>query len=140
MSDTPTSRERHLIAPHAPELTVFHAGACRLCRAEIGVNRTCAGAERIAFVDVALTSGGNVTPGLDRAAALARFHVRPADGVLALGAAGFAQLWLLLPGWRWLGRIVNVPAVSALAETAYRAFLIVRPSLQGIACRVSPAQ
>jgi predicted DCC family thiol-disulfide oxidoreductase YuxK len=113
-----------------PELTVFFDGSCPMCRAEIGVYRNCQGAEQIAFVDVAAQANGQVAPGLDQASAKARFHVMQADGALASGAAGFAQLWLKLPGWRWLGRFVSLPIVGSVAELAYRMFLPIRPSLQ----------
>ena len=113
-----------------PDLTVFYDGDCPLCRSEIGFYRGCAGAERIAFVDVATTFGGNVAPDLDKRTALARFHARRTDGTLVSGAAGFGELWLALPGWRWLGRVVTVPAVSPIAEAAYRGFLRLRPAIQ----------
>jgi predicted DCC family thiol-disulfide oxidoreductase YuxK len=116
--------------PATAELTVFYDGACPLCRSEIGVYRNCNGAERVAFVDVATADAGNVALGLDKTAALARFHVQTADGQLHSGAAGFAQLWLTLPGWRWLGRITMLPGIRTIAEVAYRGFLLIRPGIQ----------
>lgn len=115
----------------AADLTVFYDGACPLCRSEIGVYRDCRGAERVAFVDVsALPPGATVAEGLDQATALARFHVRKPDGTLASGAVGFGQLWLTLPGWRWLGHLVLLPGIRQLAELAYRGFLLIRPAIQ----------
>jgi predicted DCC family thiol-disulfide oxidoreductase YuxK len=113
-------------------LTVFYDGACPLCTAEIGLYRGCAGAERIAFVDVSVANAGPVAPGLDKVAALRRFHVRLAGGALASGAEGFGHLWLALPGWRWIGRIVLLPGMLQATELAYRGFLTVRPALQWI--------
>jgi len=121
-----------------PDLTVFYDGTCPLCRAEMGVYRNCTGADRIAFVDVADAPDGVVVPGLDKADALKRFHVRGADGIILSGAAGFAALWLTLPRWRWVGRFLLHPAVAPVAEIAYRGFLVVRPGLQWIARRVAP--
>jgi predicted DCC family thiol-disulfide oxidoreductase YuxK len=114
------------------ELTVFFDGSCPLCRAEIGVYRDCPGAERVAFVDVAAAGAGDVAAGLSQQAAMARFHVLMPDGRLASGAAGFAALWMALPGWRWLGRIVSLPVIRSVAEAAYRTFLVVRPGMQWI--------
>jgi predicted DCC family thiol-disulfide oxidoreductase YuxK len=112
--------------PSSPELTVYYDGACPLCRAEIGHYRRCDGAERVAFVDVATQEPGD---GLSRGQALARFHVREADGRLLSGAAAFARLWARLPRWRWLGRLVAAPLLLPLAELVYRASLPLRPRL-----------
>jgi len=117
-------------APVAGNLTVFYDGGCPLCRTEIGFYRTCAGAGDIRFVDLAATEGDQVAPDLNKRTALARFHVRRPDGTLVSGAAGFGALWLALPGWRWLGRIVMLPLVRPAAELVYRAFLIIRPGIQ----------
>ncbi|AWN53039.1 DUF393 domain-containing protein [Methylobacterium sp. 17Sr1-1] len=117
------------------DLTVYYDGACPLCRTEIGHYRGCAGAERVRFVDLAtLHDDASLGPGLDRAAAQARFHVREADGRLVSGAAAFARLWRRLPAWRWLGRLVEVRVLGCrpvllLAEAAYRLFLPLRPCL-----------
>lgn len=117
------------------ELTVYYDGACPLCRTEIGHYRGCAGAGGVRFVDLAtLGDDASLGPGLDRAAAQARFHVREADGRLVSGAAAFARLWRRLPAWRWLGRLVEVRIlgfrpVLPLAEAAYRLFLPLRPRL-----------
>lgn len=119
-----------------PELTVFYDGACPLCRAEIGVYTQCQGADRVAFVNVAELPAGEVAPGLDKSAALARFHVMKRDGALESGALGFARLWLALPGWRWLGRIVSQPVILQAAELAYRLFLPIRPGLQWLVRKV----
>ena len=125
------------------ELTVYYDGGCPLCRADIAHYRRGAGAERIAFVD-----GGRDTPpaargpDLDRAAALARFHARGADGRLVSGATAFARLWRVLPGWRWLGRLVDLHVfglrpVLPLAEAVYRLSLPLRPRLARLLARTS---
>ena len=109
-------------------ITVYHDGECPLCAAEIALYRRTRGADAVTFVDVAaLDEGSLIGPDLPREAALARFHVRASDGRLSSGAAGFAALWRVLSGWRWLGRIVGARAVLPLAEAAYRVFLRLRP-------------
>lgn len=107
-----------------PACTIYYDGACPVCAREIAHYRTREGAERLAFVDV--SAGGDPGPGLTRAAALARMHVRRADGTLASGAAAFAALWQTLPGWRWLGRAAAWPVVAPLLELGYRGFLVAR--------------
>ncbi len=115
------------------DLTVFYDGGCPLCRAEIGHYRKSRGAERLAFIDVS-GEGAALGPDLDRASALRRFHVRGRDGRLTDGAAAFARLWLALPGWRWLGRLLSVRVFGRRpllvpAEAAYRLSLPLRPFL-----------
>lgn len=110
----------------ARELTVYYDGACPLCRREIGLYQGCRGAEAIDFVDV---SRPGVVPGpdLDRDTALARFHVRDAEGRLHSGAAGFAALWTHLPAWRPAAVLARIPLVLPIMEAAYRGFLRIRP-------------
>ncbi len=131
MSSPPTTTVPLAKDSNGQDLTVYYDGGCPLCRAEIGVYQNCAGADRLAFVDVSNTAA-ELPAGLAPAAALARFHVRGADGTISSGAAGFAQLWLTLPGWRWLGRIVLLPGIRQAAELAYRGFLYARPALQWV--------
>lgn len=111
-------------------MTVFYDGSCPLCTAEVGIYRRCAGVDTVAFIDVSAHEPGTIVTGLDKATARKRFHVRDADGTLVSGAEGFGRLWLSLPGWRGLGRIVLLPGVLQVAEAVYSGFLVVRPALQ----------
>jgi len=115
-----------------PALTVYFDGACALCSAEIRHYAGQAGAEQVAFCDVAAPDA-RPGPGLDRDAALARFHVRQADGRIVSGAAAFVALWAQLPRWRWAARIAQAPGVLTVLEALYRLFLPVRPLLSRIA-------
>lgn len=109
-------------------LTVYHDGACPLCAAEIALYRRARGSDSLIFVDAAgATSGQVLGADLPRDVAMARFHVRDAEGQLLSGAAAFAALWRVLPGWRWLGRVVGARPVLPVAEAAYRTFLPLRP-------------
>jgi predicted DCC family thiol-disulfide oxidoreductase YuxK len=109
-----------------PRPTVFYDGACPVCRREIAQYRGGEGGEAIAWVDVSACGAEALAPGLTREAALARMHVQDAEGRLVSGARAFAALWLALPRWRWLGRIVGSAPVAPIAELGYRAFLVVR--------------
>ncbi|MGZ0189339.1 MAG: thiol-disulfide oxidoreductase DCC family protein, partial [Alphaproteobacteria bacterium] len=95
----------------ASSCTVYHDGACPLCRREIAFYRQRAGANAIRWVDVADADNADLGPGLDSAQAISRFHVRLGNGQLRSGAAGFAALWSALPGFRWAGRIAGAPPI-----------------------------
>jgi predicted DCC family thiol-disulfide oxidoreductase YuxK len=118
------------VPKQAGNVTVLYDGSCPLCASEIGVYRRSRGAEQVSFVDASACEPGTVVPGLDRTTALRRFHVVGTDGRLYSGAEGFGRLWLALPAWRWLGRIVLLPGVLQATEIVYRGFLVVRPALQ----------
>lgn len=111
------------------ELTVWHDGACPLCRREIALMRRFDRRGAIDFVDA--TDSGAACP-IDRADLLARFHARE-DGVLLSGAAAFAAMWRAMPLLRPLGLAARRPWVLALLERGYRHFLRVRPRLQRLA-------
>ncbi len=107
---------------------VFFDGSCPLCRAEIDLYRRQDGEGLIQFVDVSADNAA-LDPRLTPATALARFHVRAADGTLQSGAAAFVTLWSALPAWRVAARVARLPGATPLLELAYRAFLRVRPLL-----------
>jgi predicted DCC family thiol-disulfide oxidoreductase YuxK len=112
-------------APTPASCTVYYDGACPVCRAEITHYQARAADAPIDWVDV--SAPGALPEGLTREAALARFHVRDANGALLSGAAAFASLWREVPGWRWAGRIAAFALVTFMLDLGYRAFLKVRP-------------
>ena len=134
---TPENCNRSSLAE--PRLTVFYDGACPLCRREIAFYRRRRGADRVDWVDVSRARSDMVTPGLCRREALARFHVRLANGDLVSGARAFAELWTILPAFRWMGLAARSRPVSALLDVAYSGFLRVRPLLPRRARRAEAA-
>jgi predicted DCC family thiol-disulfide oxidoreductase YuxK len=108
--------------------TVLYDGSCPLCTAEIGLYRDRDGEGRLHLVDVS-APGAALPQGLDREAAMARFHVIAPDGQVLSGAAAFIEVWRGLPGWRWLARPADLPGVEPVLEVTYRAFLKVRPAM-----------
>jgi predicted DCC family thiol-disulfide oxidoreductase YuxK len=114
--------------------TVYFDGACPLCTQEIDFYRVQQGGSEMRFVDVS-TATENIDEDLARHAAMQRFHVRNSDRRLLSGAAAFAALWIALPRFRILGKIVQLPLILPVAEAGYRAFLRFRPILQRLARR-----
>ena len=112
------------------KLTVFYDGACPLCEREIGFYRRRRGADEVRWVDVSAAGDEEVSPGLSRCQAMARFHVRDESGRLVSGGEAFAKLWQALPGFRILGRICRLPPIPWILNWAYDRFLRIRPRLQ----------
>ncbi|NQW93955.1 MAG: demethoxyubiquinone hydroxylase family protein [Polaromonas sp.] len=116
-------------------LTVLYDGACPLCRREIGVYQGLQpvnASQTLAFADIS-RADTPLPPGGIRSDYLARFHVQRADGQVLSGAAAFVALWATLPGWRYLALVARLPGATPAMELAYRAFLRIRPQMQGIA-------
>jgi predicted DCC family thiol-disulfide oxidoreductase YuxK len=119
-------------------LSVYFDGSCPLCRREIALYQRNRLAHQLAWVDVSQgLQACDLGEGLSCTQAMARFHVRDAQGRLFSGAAGFSQLWRALPGWRWLGWLSAWPPLSWGFEGLYRLFLPLRPRLQAWVRRVS---
>jgi predicted DCC family thiol-disulfide oxidoreductase YuxK len=103
---------------------VFFDGACPLCRAEIAQYRRMRGGDAVAWRDA---SGGEAPPEIGRDAALARFHVRRADGSLVSGFRAFLAVWRVNPRLAPLARLLDRPPFTWAGEAAYRGFLLLRP-------------
>jgi predicted DCC family thiol-disulfide oxidoreductase YuxK len=116
-------------------LTVWHDGACPLCRREIALMRRLDRRGAIHFVDA---STAETQCPIDRTALLARFHACE-DGTMLSGAAAFAAMWRAIPLLRPLGIAGRNPVILAGLERAYRLFLLVRPRLQAIARKIESA-
>ena len=101
---------------------VFFDGGCPVCRREIAAYRRMAGMQTIVWCDVAATPPA----GIDREAALQRFHVRRADGSLVSGAAAFLALWRANPRLRPLAHALDRAPFRTVLELAYRVFLRLR--------------
>lgn len=110
----------------AAALTVYFDGGCPVCSREIAAYRRQPGAEQCEWIDASSCAEATLGPDLNRSAALARFHVRRADGTLVDGMRGFAVLWRTLPRTAWLGRLALIEPMPALLDGAYAGFLKLR--------------
>ncbi|WP_456717099.1 thiol-disulfide oxidoreductase DCC family protein [Bradyrhizobium sp. USDA 4353] len=114
------------MAPEPARSTVYYDGSCPLCRAEIGYYSRTDQAGALCFVDVS-KADAETPDELTQQQAMARFHVRAADGRLLSGAAAFVEVWRRLPRWRWAARVASLPGVLTILELGYRLFLRARP-------------
>jgi predicted DCC family thiol-disulfide oxidoreductase YuxK len=107
-------------------LKVYYDGACPVCSREIGYYRSRPGTHGFTWINVNACDPSALGPDLSREAAMARMHIRLADGTLVSGAAAFAAMWRSMPGFRWLGRLLGVQPFGLFAEIGYRGFLVMR--------------
>jgi predicted DCC family thiol-disulfide oxidoreductase YuxK len=114
-------------------ITVFYDGSCPMCRREIGFYRRCKGAQIVEWEDVSRSSRLEIAPGVSRAQAMARLHVRRGDGSIVSGGYAFATIWLALPGFRRLGVLARYKPLAWLLERTYGLFLKVRPLIKSLA-------
>lgn len=114
--------------PDCNALTVMFDGACPLCRREVSLYQGLTSLQPVMWKDVSVRDAS--VDEAQRLNYMSRFHVRLPGGELRSGGAAFVALWLTLPGWRWLGRMANLPGVTPLLERAYSGFLRYRPLLQ----------
>ncbi|MGF1659966.1 MAG: DUF393 domain-containing protein [Rubrimonas sp.] len=112
------------IADPARAVEAFYDGGCPLCRAEIATYRAMPGGETIAWRDA---SNGAAPPEIGAQAALARFHVRRADGGIASGFRAFLAIWRANPRLAPLARLLDRAPFTWAGEAAYRLFLAIRP-------------
>lgn len=115
-------------------IAVFYDGNCPLCSREITFYRRRNGARAVEWLDVSEIGPDEVAPGLTRAAALARFHVRRRDGTLVSGGDAFRALWRALPLFMPAAVLLSLPGLRGLLNRAYNIFLRYRPALQRAAC------
>ena len=118
-----------------PAATVYFDGSCPVCRVEISHYKGQDGANALCFVD-ASKPAPELGHDLDQARAMARFHVRNADGALVSGAAAMVAIWSVLPRWRWAARLAALPGMMLVLEAAYRLFLPVRRGLKSVVRRI----
>jgi 3-demethoxyubiquinol 3-hydroxylase len=124
--------ESNSSTPQSAPLTVLYDGARPLCRREISLYAGVQPGTPVCYVDV---SAANVElpAKVTREQLLARFHVQDKTGTLRSGARAFLLSRSVLPGWRWLARLGQLPGAAWTMEVAYRLFLRVRPLLQRMA-------
>jgi len=107
--------------------TVYFDGACPICSKEIGTYQKLKGGDRIQWVDASTCQEQELGTALHRQTALARLHVRDAQGNLVQGAAAFIEMWKHLPALAWLTPFLSHRFAIAFLDVMYDLFLRVRP-------------
>ena len=85
-----------------------HSRSCSMALAPCAVVRSGSTSPWSVFAAGAMAGCERVHSGLapaEQARLLARFHVRHGGRAHAQWSSRFCELWLAMPGWRWLGRI-----------------------------------
>jgi predicted DCC family thiol-disulfide oxidoreductase YuxK len=107
---------------------VYFDHSCPMCRQEIAFYQRRSGADQIDWVDVSQPE--NAPREVSCTDAMARFHVRASSGTLIDGGAAFAELWKVLPAFKWAGHVFSAPPGRWLINLVYDLFLPFRPRLQ----------
>jgi ubiquinone biosynthesis monooxygenase Coq7 len=107
--------------------TVYFDGACPLCSKEIASYQKLRGAERVNWVDASKCAEHEFGPQLRRADALARLHLRDANGDLVSGAAAFIAMWSQFPALAKIAALLNKRVFIRSLDVIYQLFLRVRP-------------
>lgn len=109
------------------QTTVYFDGSCPLCVREIAIYKNSKSTD-VAFIDVSAVDYADND--LDQAKAMARFHVRQADGTLLDGGEAFIALWAKTPGFKWLAALFKPSFMVKIANVGYDKFLRIRPAIQ----------
>ncbi|MEO7402917.1 MAG: DUF393 domain-containing protein [Burkholderiales bacterium] len=113
-------------ASHRAGLTVYFDGSCPVCTREIAFFRDRDGFEHNEWIDVSTLTPAKLPDGVTRERALARFHVRTANGEIVAGARAFLLFWSQSPRAARLSRLSRWRFAVAVLDVAYAVFLRVR--------------
>jgi predicted DCC family thiol-disulfide oxidoreductase YuxK len=111
-------------------LTVYYNGDCAVCRVRVARYQQASerGSPLIGWCDVAEAPWALRRHQIDCDRARRRLHAVDAQGRLFGGAAAFARMWRILPGYRLLGLLISLPGLSLVVEGLYRVNLAVNPA------------
>jgi len=102
-----------------PELTVLFDGSCNLCRASAERARHSDSAHRIEFLDLNDPTALQRFPQVDREQALRWMQAVNAKGEVFSGGDAWARIGALLPGWKLVAWILQVPGIRWVAGKVY---------------------
>ena len=108
-------------------IRVFYDGLCHLCYQEVRHYQRCRGSDQIEFVDITAPQFSATAEGLDPREVNRQFHVRRANGSMAVGVDAFIEIWKTLPRYRFLARFASLSPVRLILQFGYYWFAKIRP-------------
>ncbi|MFP5357339.1 MAG: thiol-disulfide oxidoreductase DCC family protein [Gammaproteobacteria bacterium] len=106
-----------------PQLTVWFDGSCPLCRREIAhYRRLDPPGSGLRWQDLTAPDAPWAAHGLDHESAMRRLHVLDDAGGRYLGVPAFVQIWLRLPAYRWLARLLQALRLTTPLDRLYARF------------------
>lgn len=103
-------------------LTVFYDERCPLCSAEIDYYKNLRSAEPVCWQGIQESREDRAKLGISDYQALMSLHVVDSEGRIFKGVDAFVRLWRVLPGWKWLAKLVALPPVLGVFKVAYAYF------------------
>lgn len=102
-----------------PEVTVLYDGQCELCRGSVARVQRLDRRHRIEFLDLHDSTVAARFPQVDHQQAMLAMQAITASGQVTFAADAWAAIFLTLPGWRWLGRLLQIPGIRRFARRFY---------------------
>ncbi|HEY7364084.1 MAG TPA: DUF393 domain-containing protein [Methylomirabilota bacterium] len=105
----------------APAVLIYD-GDCAMCRSSaLWLMRRALGrgAEQLEILPCRSAARRARFPAIDEAACLAAMQLVLPDGRVVSGADAVPELLARMPGWRWLGRVFDVPGARPFARRVY---------------------
>ena len=103
---------------------VFFDGGCPLCAKEIGLYQRMIENHSISdleFIDISQSKNESslTRHGITLEEAMFRMHALDSDGNVQSGTKAFITMWEKLPYWKYLAKLVAIPGITDVVETAY---------------------
>ena len=104
------------------KVVMLFDGGCPLCSREVehykGIDRE----NKIDWVDIANSDDVSQRYGIKTGTAMERLHVIDNEGVMQSGVNAFLALWDVLPGYRYIARLIRILRVQGVLEWFYGYF------------------
>lgn len=106
-------------------LKVFYDGACIVCSTEMGHYRKKDGGQRLLFVDISAPEFDPAAYGIPLSEFMAQMHAIDDEGRIFRAIDAFRAIWQAFPAstfYGFLGTVIALPGINALARLGYRLF------------------